>query len=186
MLLSALLMASLVHAEPEVRVFPLRVHAVPGFSREALSDRVEKANAIFAAAGVRFEVSSMGPLAEAHAHLVSREDRDALGRYIAPRAIDVFVVESLMDVDTPPLPRRGVHWRDRGRPGVRYVIITKSAGPFVFAHELGHYFGNGHSSKPGNLMSYAWLEGLAPTLDPAQLRRIRGAARELERRFHAP
>jgi hypothetical protein len=61
-------------------------------------------------------------------------------------------VESLRDVDEPDRYRMGVCWR-RG-DGKPYVIVSATARPTVLAHELGHFFGNGHSSVPNNVMSY--------------------------------
>ena len=112
--------------------------------------------------------------------LTTREDRDALGAYRTPGTIDAFVVRGLVDVDTPPLPRRGVHWRDRTRRGVRYVIVVADASPWVLSHELGHYFGNPHSDVPGNLMSYTRAKG-DPFLDAVQLGRVRRSAARLAR-----
>jgi hypothetical protein len=34
------------------------------------------------------------------------------------------------------------------------VILSATARPTVLAHELGHFFGNGHSTVPNNVMSY--------------------------------
>ncbi len=177
-----LVLGASVRAQGGVRTFPLTVHVAEGVEREDIDQRVQNANRLFGDAGTAFEVAAVVPLDARHARLVTRPDRDALGAYATPRTIDVFVVQSLVDVDTPPLERRGVHWRDRTRPGIRYVIVIASAGPFVLAHELGHYFGNGHSDVAGNLMSYTRGEG-DPFLDAVQLGRIRRASRSLAQRF---
>lgn len=162
------------------RIFSLAIHAVPGVAEGFVAERLATANTLFEPAGVRFRLGSTRPLDPRHALLVSRSDRDALGAYHSERAIDVFVVDGLVDVDTPPLPRRGVHWRDRTRPGVRYVIVIAGSSPWVLPHELGHYFGLGHSDVVGNLMSYSRGDG-DPFLDETQLARIRGRARRLAR-----
>ena len=170
---------SLVRATAQ-RTFPITLHLLSQDARAPVDTRVAVANQIFAPADVAFTIAATRTLDARHADLVSREDRDALGAYVTPRAIHVFVVRSLMDVDTPPLPRRGVHWRDRGRRGVRYVIVIADAGESVLAHELGHYFGNPHSDVPGNVMSYTRGEGI-PFFDARQIARIRGSARRLAR-----
>jgi hypothetical protein len=177
-----LVFAGNVAAQRGLRTFPLTVHVAEPVLREDIDARVQNTNRLFGEAETRFEVATVVPLDARHARLVTRADRDALGAYVTPRTIDVFVVQSLVDVDTPPLERRGVHWRDRTRPGIRYVIVIASAGPWVLAHELGHYFGNGHSDVAGNLMSYTRGEG-DPFFDVAQLGRIRRASRSLARAF---
>jgi len=166
------------------RTFPLAVHVATTPAPEFLEARVRRANERFAEASVAFEVARVVPIPDRHARLVTREDRDALGEYHSRDAIDVFVVESLTDVDTPPLPRRGVHWRDRTRPGVRYVVVIAGSSEWVLAHELGHYFGLGHSDVAGNLMSYRRGDG-DPFLDATQLSRISASATRLAqtRRF---
>lgn len=156
------------------------MHFATSLGEDALATRLRRANERFAAADVAFRIARSDTIPERHARLLDRDDRDALGAYRTERAIDVFVVDLLIDVDTPPLPRRGVHWRDRTRPGVRYVIVIAASGEWVFAHELGHYFGLGHSDVAGNLMSYTRGDG-DPFLDATQLARIRGSSRRLAR-----
>jgi hypothetical protein len=65
-----------------------------------------------------------------------------------------MIVGSLRDVDTPILLRQGVHWHAVPNPSKHYVIVSKSAGTTVLAHELGHFFGNPHTTIKDNLMSY--------------------------------
>ena len=48
----------------------------------------------------------------------------------------------------------------------------------MLAHELGHFFGNGHSSVPDNLMSYTRSGGKA-FLDDAQVARVHAFATKL-------
>jgi hypothetical protein len=165
-----------------LRTFPVTLHMLTSGSRETFEGHFGRANTLFARGGVAFEIDAVAPLDGSHASLVTREDRDALGRDAHARTIDVFVVSSLMDVDEPGRARRGVHWRDRTRRGVRYVIIVESAGPWVLAHELGHYFGNAHSPVAGNLMSYDWSRG-DPVFDDAQIRKIDRSAASLFRSF---
>jgi hypothetical protein len=92
--------------------------------------------------------------------------------------INCFVVASLRDVDDPSRYRRGVHWRPRGGPAGRHVVILSSiAGPTVLAHELGHFFGiRRHSAVAGNVMSYAHGTG-GPVFDDRQARTVTAFAR---------
>ena len=165
-------------AEP-VRLLPLVAHVVeldgkPVASAEFLSQRLERANAIFAPYRVGFVVEQRLPLKAAHAHLESRADRDALAAYVHKQVIDWFVVESLRDVDEPTRMRRGVHWHARGN-AAHYVILSTLGDPDVLAHELGHYLGNAeHSETPGNLMSYE-RGHVPPFLDATQLGRMERA-----------
>ncbi|CAN98551.1 hypothetical protein predicted by Glimmer/Critica [Sorangium cellulosum So ce56] len=87
-----------------------------------------------------------------------------------------MVVASLRDVDDPRRFRMGVHWRRRATPERRFVILAANARPTVLAHELGHFFGLGHSGVDDNVMSYA-RTGAPVSFDAAQIAKIRSAAR---------
>src|ERR1700749_4168966 len=65
-----------------------------------------------------------------------------------------MIVGSLRDVDTPALVRQGVHWHSTKSPAKHYVIVASAAGATVLAHELGHFFGNPHTTIKDNLISY--------------------------------
>jgi hypothetical protein len=110
-------------------------------------------------------------------HLETRADRDDLIHEMLPGVVNVFIVGTLRDVDEPALLRRGVHWRNRGTPSSRYVILAAEAPPAVLAHEMGHYFGNGHSTTRDNLMSYDRSGGQV-FLNAVQGRTIQAAAHE--------
>jgi hypothetical protein len=138
-----------------------------------IADRIARANEIFAVHGVQFAVTARKTLAERHAAMETRADRDALGEYFARGTVHVFCVASLRDVDEPERMRRGVHWRSTTHRGAHFVILSAIAGVDVLAHELGHYLGNPeHSDVPGNLMSYERTEVL-PFLDEKQVARLR-------------
>src|SRR6476646_4018459 len=146
---------------------PLVFHVVeeegnPVVSSGFLRDRFDRANLIFERYGVSFEqVSEPEPLEAQHAIITTRADRDAFGPYATRGAIHCFVVRTLIDVDEPPRPRRGVHWHSAIGTHAHYVILSSIAEPDVLTHELGHYLGNpSHSDVPGNLMSYMRGEGL--------------------------
>lgn len=130
---------------------------------------------LYAPLGVRFRVRERS-LAIPRPNLETRADRDALATECEPKVINVFVVASLRDVDDGVSARRGVHWRSSRHPTQRYIIVSAIAGPNVLAHELGHYFGNGHSAVVDNLMSYNRTGGDV-FLDERQAATIRSAAR---------
>lgn len=156
---------------------------VPVRDRAWVDAQIAEANRLMAPAGVEFVARVVDTLPERHARLETRADRDALGRLGggakagdgAP--VDVFIVESLRDVDEPPRLRMGVHWRQRSNRARRYVILAASASATVLAHELGHYFGNPHTQVVDNVMSYQRSDPAKMSFDETQVRRIRRAAR---------
>jgi hypothetical protein len=176
----ALAAHGVVRAEPAraVVTLPVTLHVAqsggaPVVDEAFVTERIARANEIFAVHGVRFEVVTRKPLPEGHAAMETRADRDALGAFFARGTIHVFCVASLRDVDEPERMRRGVHWRSTTHRGAHFVILSSIAGVDVLAHELGHYLGNPeHSDAPGNLMSYEHTDVL-PFLDQAQSERLR-------------
>lgn len=150
--------------------------------RAWIDARVERANAVFAPAGLRFLVAWVRPApAKAPTRLITRAHRHALGATLQPDVVNVYVAAHLEDIHEPGRIRRGVHWRPRRPKGSHLVIVAAYSGPDVLAHELGHFFGNPkHSATPGNLMSYTRADGL-PTLDAQQRRRIRAHLRRFLR-----
>jgi hypothetical protein len=115
-----------------------------------IAAQIASAEKLFAPIGIHFRWTMKKPLKRGH--LETRADRDALASELETGVINVFVVESLRDVDEPDRYRMGVCWR-RG-DGKPFVIVASNARPTVLAHELGHFFGNGHSTVPNNVMSY--------------------------------
>ena len=138
-----------------------------------MQDQIAQANSFFVPLAVRFRWTHEKDLPEPHGELHSRADRDALARYAERSVIDVFVVRTLEDVDTPGILRMGVCWQG---PGRRYVVVAQSARPTVLAHELGHFFGNHeHSKTKNNLMSYD-RDGGTVFLDDGQKAVIRSVS----------
>lgn len=133
-----------------------------------LESELEHANVIYRTLGLELVRVSRTKLAQRHARIIERSDRDALGALLGNGVINVFIVGRLMDVDEPGRERRGVHWRVRGNRRRHFVIVSAISGPYVLAHELGHFLGNQeHSDVPGNLMSYQQTDAV-PVLDPPQ------------------
>ena len=152
-----------------------------------IREQIEQANTLFAPAGVGFRWTLAKDL-RARVELHSRADRDALADETEPRGVvDVFVVGALEDVDEPGRMRKGVCWTHKP-DGKRYVVISAIAPPGVLAHELGHFFGNAHTTVADNLMSYERTGGRV-SFDDAQLDRIRSFSRrflEIGRLVEAP
>lgn len=144
-----------------------------------IDEQLAAANSIYVPLGIELVERERVSLAPAHAELVTRADRDALGAFVRQGAVHCFIVGKLMDVDEPGRERRGVHWRPHGKAADSFLIVSKISKPWVLAHELGHFFGHReHSAVPGNLMSYAWTVE-PPFLDAAQARRMRQKLRAL-------
>ena len=100
-----------------------------------------------------FEVVAVDTLPSEQRDIVSRIDRDRLGRpHFSRGVVHVFVVGSLADVDNPG-EIRGVHWRDRSKTERRWVILSSIAGSMTLTHELGHFFSLPHSTYAGSLMN---------------------------------
>jgi hypothetical protein len=152
-------------------------------AEEAFVDRqVATANRIFAPYGVQFERRELHEHDACAARMETRADRDALGAFVRPQCINVFVVASLRDVDEPPRIRRGVHWHSASHAPAHYLILSRISFDAVLAHELGHFLGNPrHSRTPGNLMSYQHTEVL-PFLDEPQQRRLQQSLADYLRR----
>jgi len=133
-----------------------------------IAEQIAEANALFVpAAGIAFRWMLRKEIASAHAELHSRDDRDALAALVETNVIDVFVVAALEDVDEPGRYRKGVAWTARPSKK-RFIVLSGEAPPKVLAHELGHFFGNPHTTAPDNLMSYVRTGGTV-FLDAAQI-----------------
>lgn len=119
-----------------------------------VSDQLARAEERFGAAiDVGFEVVAVDALPAEQRDIVTRLDRDKLGRpHFSRGVVHVFVVGSLADVDGPG-EIRGVHWRDRAATERRWVIVSSIAGSLTLTHELGHFFSLPHSRYPVSLMN---------------------------------
>jgi hypothetical protein len=171
-------------APPPATTFTLRVSIAvddagkPVAQPEWLTGEIDAAEALFTPFGVRFAKAEGNPLEASLAHMETRADRDALAKHGAAHVVDVFVVDSLRDVDDTTQMRRGVHWH--APSGAHYLILVAAAPTTVLAHELGHYFGNPHSHVVDNVMSYE-RSGAAVFFDADQGRRIAARARQYVR-----
>jgi hypothetical protein len=141
--------------------------------------QIATANELFAPAHVSFRWWIDKELDPSHVEIHTKGDRDALSALTERTGfIDVFLVARLEDVDEPGRYRKGVVWTHRP-DGKRYVVLSAEAPIGVLAHELGHFFGNAHTTVPDNLMSYLRTEGGTVSFDETQIARVD----ELSRRF---
>jgi hypothetical protein len=175
----ALCDARIAHAAPASDVtFPISIvvaadggaPATPAQSDPWISAQIDDANALYGPLGIRFRWTLRREMSAEHAEMHSRADRDALAPLVEKNVIDVFVVKALEDVDEPGRYRKGVAWTSKP-DGKRFLILSAIAPRTVLAHELGHFFGNGHSDVPDNLMSYS-RTGAPVFFDDAQIDRI--------------
>jgi|GEM_PF-5791583 len=132
------------------------VDAGDGSARDRawLDAQLRHANALFSVIDVGFRVAARRVVA-GRDHLRTRADRDELGRFASnDRAITVFLVRKLDDVDTAGQSLRGVHWRLRRDRRKTWIILSAldDTGA-VLAHELGHYFGLPHSRARQSVMN---------------------------------
>jgi len=145
---------------PDIRhCFGLHIHVgrshdgSPVVSPEWARRQIATANRHFGPADVGFEIDSVDPLDDGQQTVHSRTDRDQLGRDRYTRGpIHVFFVEQLDNVDADG-EIRGVHWRDRDDRSHRWVIVSAISTDSVLAHELGHFFGLGHSEYAISIMN---------------------------------
>ena len=173
------------HAQDAPVQVPLIFHVAeldgkPVADAEFLRTQLEHANTIYRPLGLELVRVAQQKLGAAHARLVTRSERDALGASLVRGAINCFIVAQLMDVDEPGRERRGVHWHVRGSRK-HLVIVSAISGPYVLAHELGHFLGNPeHSDVAGNLMSYQHTDQV-PVLDMLQRQRVKQTVEALFR-----
>ena len=165
-------------------VLPLKVAVATWKGKPVVSDawieqQVSRAQELLAPHQVRIALAGKTALPERYAQLEDAEDRDALAAELSPRVINAFVVQSLRDVDDPKRTRMGVRWRLRRNVSKDYVIVAASALPSTLCHELGHYFGNGHSQVVNNVMSYKRDDPAALRFNKRQGKRMRQVAWKL-------
>jgi len=168
-------------ADAPIPPLPLAIGVVHEDGRPAQTEtwidaQIAEADRLFSEAGVKLVKASQRALDARFARLETRKDRDALAAELEKGRINVMVVASLRDVDDPSLFRMGVHWRPQSDLRKHYVIVAASALPSTLAHELGHFFGNGHSQVRDNVMSYD-RTGAQVFFDAGQKRKIKTFAR---------
>lgn len=161
--------------EPAVVTFPISIAVALEGGKPARDDawitqQIEDANQLYASTRIRFRWTQRREIPATFATMHTRADRDSLAPLVEKNVIDVFVVAALEDVDEPGRYRKGVAWTSKPT-NKRFLILSGAAPRNVLAHELGHFFGNGHSDVPDNLMSYTRTGGRV-FLDDAQIERV--------------
>jgi hypothetical protein len=138
-----------------IELFVVLEQAGPVQSAAWWGGEMDKANVLFAPIGVGFALADVHFIASEWAHVDTRLTRDKLGRRSRQAGlVHVFMVRRLDDVDIEGNVLYGVHWRDRGRPGNRWIILSaRDPSSTVLSHEMGHYFGLPHSSYDISLMN---------------------------------
>ena len=138
-----------------VELFVVLEDGEPVQSAKWWAAEAARANDLFAPMDVGFELAAVHFIGAGWAHIDNRLTRDRLGRRDRePGLVHVFMVRQLDDVDIEGNLLYGVHWRDRGRAGQRWIILSARDGSATtFAHEAGHYFGLPHSSYAVSIMN---------------------------------
>ncbi len=174
-------------AKKMLPVLPLSVAvAVDEKGKPVVSDRwvreqLSESTRLFGPHKIRVSESKRRTLPTKMAALVTPADRDGLSAHHEKKVINVFFVRSLRDIHKPKRYIQGVHWRLRRNVRKRYVIVAANATPTTLAHELGHYFGLGHSQVLNNLMSYKRDDPSAVAFDKRQGKRMRRSVKYLIR-----
>jgi hypothetical protein len=136
----------------------IRIHlstqdGAPYVSPLWLAEQFAFANRMFEPIDVSFELHAVSTL-DLPPIIDGRSVRNAVSKGItAVRAIDVFVVGALADLEDPRFPLFGVHWRPAKPAGRRYILLASYAWGRTMAHELGHFFGLPHSSYAISIMN---------------------------------
>ncbi len=145
---------------PSSRAFCIgvRIHlstqdGAPYITPTWLAEQLAFANRMFEPINVGFELHTVTTI-ELPPIIDGRKVRDTVSKGVAAlRAIDVFVVGALADLEDPRFPLFGVHWRPAKPAGRRFILLASYAWGRTLAHELGHFFGLPHSSYAISIMN---------------------------------
>lgn len=174
------------------RVLPLALHVGEAVSGEQVDAWVDAASGYFADAGVHFSRVELHRLPDADLILEDNRARHRFKRRLRARAINVFIVDTIVDRWPSAATQRaaaregfepsgrlgGAHIpAPRHRPGT-YVIVRAGSMPLVLAHELGHVLGAPHHRDSSNIMSYGRER---TNFDEQQLATFARRARRLQR-----
>lgn len=169
-------------APVRVTVAVAAVGGVPIRDQAWIDERLAETARIYNPLGIYFRKPEVRELDEKHAALETREDRDALAASLKKGFMNVFVVDTLRDVDNGTSLLHGVHWAPNGDMKRHYVIVSSTASKTTLAHEIGHYYGLPHKMVPDNLMSYS-RSGIDVFLDATQKAKVRTNVKVVQARM---
>jgi hypothetical protein len=184
-LVAALAGPALADEKLALQIFVTEADGAPVADRATIATLVEEVGQLFHGSGLCFSID-LHPLPKS-ADLLTVRDRHAFAKLALDRAINIFLVRSIKDPDpdsstvraaaragrTPSGWLNGAEIPRPGRAPDLYLVVRIDAGAKGFAHELGHFFGEGHSAAPDNLMSYSLDR---TRFDEHQLRTFRARA----------
>ena len=158
------------HSGP--KPFALTIHiatSTPKDSDERVAAFIATANSKFAAAGIAFYEKERTVLPASFAILETQGERHRLKRYFKRNTINIFLLDEIRDPTPSESTKKAAAWQGFQPSGLlagahieylsetpkTYIIMSRHGSGLILTHELGHFFGSGHSPDPSNIMSYS-------------------------------
>jgi hypothetical protein len=159
------------HPRHKPKPFALTIHiatSTPKDSDERVAAIVATANEHFAAAGISFFEHERTVLPASFAILETQGERHRLKKYFKRNTINVFLLDEIRDPTPSDSTKKAAAWQGFQPSGLlagahienvsqspkTYIIMSRHGSGLILTHELGHFFGAGHSPDPSNIMSY--------------------------------
>jgi hypothetical protein len=151
--------------------FVLTFHVATAHTDKAskrIDDWVDKANALFGAAEISFQIVDTRVLPMSYRTLETIRERRSLRRFLKSKTINVFVVDEFLDPNPSESTKKAASWQGfkpsgrlsgahikvKNRVPNTYIVLSRTGNDITLAHELGHFFGSGHAADKNNIMSY--------------------------------